>query len=346
MQMAYAEPICQSLKAAPVDEAVSRAILLSLEPAALEISLAVASDLEAERKSLDRQWQQRLERAQFEVDRARRSYASVEPENRLVARSLEKSWEEALASQARLMVDYDRFQRERLQAPSRAELEAIRTLTQDLPALWQAVTTTQRERQEIVRLLLERVIIKMVDDTEHVEVTCHWHGGNQTMHKVIRPVARITALSSYPALIARMKELYDTGHNSRCIANILNDEGFVPPKRRTTYTPEMVRHRLVAAGIAKPQRKKPSASAMIVREPDEWTIRELAEAIGMPQATLYYWVANGRLSSRLVKHDRKPVKLVTADATMIADLKAIRASPPHLRRLPPRQSAEQLKLIT
>jgi DNA invertase Pin-like site-specific DNA recombinase len=346
MQMTYAEPICQSLKAAPVDEAVSRAILQSLEPAALEISLAVASDLEAERKSLDRQWQQRLERAQFEVDRARRSYASVEPENRLVARSLEKSWEEALASQARLMVDYDRFQRERLQAPSRTELEAIRNLTQDLPALWQATTTTQRERQEIVRLLLERVIIKMVDDTEHVEVTCHWHGGNQTMHKVIRPVARITALSSYPALIARMKELYEAGNSSRCIANILNDEGFVPPKRRNTYTPEMVRHRLVAAGIAKPQRKKPSASAMIVREPDEWTIRELAEAIGMPQATLYYWVACGRLSSRLVKQTRRTVKLVTADAAMIADLKAIRASPPHLKRLPPRQSAEQLNLIT
>jgi hypothetical protein len=87
------------------------------------------------------------------------------------------------------------FQRERLQAPSRTELEAIRNLTQDLPALWQAATTTQKERQEIVRLLLERVIIKVVDDTEHVEVICHWHGGNQTMHKMIRQVARITALS-------------------------------------------------------------------------------------------------------------------------------------------------------
>ena len=135
-------------------------------------------------------------------------------------------------------------------------------------------------------------------------------------------------------------------HNSRCIANILNEEGFVPPKRRNTYTAEMVRHRLVVAGIAKPQRKKSSASATVVREPDEWTIQELAKAIGMPQATLYHWVANGRLSSRLVQQDRKPVKLVTADAAMIAHLKAIRASPPHLKRLPPRQSAEQLNLIT
>lgn len=346
MYGSYGELTCQSLKAAPVNAEVSRVVLRALEPAAIEISLAVASDLETERTSLDRHWQQRLERAQFEVDRARRCYASVEPENRLVTRTLEKSWEEALAAQARLMVDYDRFQRESQQAPSRAELAAISKLTQHLPALWQATTTTQKERKEIVRLLLERVIIKLIGDTEHVEITCHWHGGNQTMSRIVRPVARITALSSYPALIARMKELYEAGHNTRYIANVLNAEGYVPPKRRDTYTAEMVRSRLVAAGIAERKRRKPGPLATIVREPDEWTIRELAEAIGMPQATLYYWVACGRLSSRLVKQNRRTVKLVTADTAMIADLKAIRASPPHLRRLPPRQNAEQLKLIT
>jgi len=156
MHTSYGDPLCQSLKADPVDVQVSHLVLQALEPAAIEISLAVASDLEAERITLDRQWQQRLARAQFEVDQARRCYASVEPENRLVARTLEKDWEAALAAQARLMVDHDRFQRERLQAPNPAELAAIRKLTQDLPALWQAATTTQRERQEIVRLLLDR----------------------------------------------------------------------------------------------------------------------------------------------------------------------------------------------
>lgn len=346
MQSSYGEPTCQSLKAAPVDAEVSRIILQALEPAAIQISLAVASDLDAERISLDRQWQQRLERAQFEVDRARRCYASVEPENRLVARTLEKSWEEALAAQARLMVDYDRFQRERLQVPSRAELAAIRKLTQDLPALWQAATTTQRERQEIVRLLLGRIIIKLIGDTEQVDLTCHWHGGNRTMHRIVRPVARITALSSYPALIARMTELYEAGHNTGQIANILNAEGYVPPKRRDTYTAEMVRHRLVAAGIAERNRRKPAMIAAIAREPDEWMIRELAEYIGMPQATLYYWVQSGRLRHRLIEMRGKTVKLVKADAATIGELRAIRASPTHLKRLPPPKSAEQLNLMS
>ena len=98
----YGEPFCQSLKAAPVDAQVTSLILQALEPAALEASLAVAADLQAERAALEQQWRQRLERAQYQVDQARRRYASTEPENRLVARTLERDWEEALAEQVRL----------------------------------------------------------------------------------------------------------------------------------------------------------------------------------------------------------------------------------------------------
>src|SRR5260370_39648065 len=82
MHSSYDEPFCQSLKAAPVDAQITRLTLEALEPAALETSLAVAADLEAERAALQRQWDQRLERAQYQVDQARRRSASVEPENR------------------------------------------------------------------------------------------------------------------------------------------------------------------------------------------------------------------------------------------------------------------------
>src|SRR5207342_1331710 len=154
----YGEPFCQSLKAAPVDAQVTSLILQALEPAALEASLAVAADLQAERAALEQQWRQRLERAQYQVDQARRRYASTEPENRLVARTLERDWEMVLSEPVRLTADYERFRRERPQSPGPAEIAAIRQLTNDLPALWQAPTTTSEERQTIVRLLLERVL--------------------------------------------------------------------------------------------------------------------------------------------------------------------------------------------
>ncbi len=336
MHTTYGEPFCQSLKAAPVDAQVTRLVLQALEPAALEISLAVANDLEAERAALERQWRQRLERAQYEVDRARRRYASVEPENRLVARTLEKDWETAMAAQARLMADHDRLQRERPRTPSPAEFAAIRNLADDLPALWQAATTTQAERQTIVRLLLERVIIKVIDDTEQVDLECHWHGGHRTAHRFVRPVARVKTLSSYPKLIARVTALHQAAHGTKQIAAILNAEGWRPPKRRDTYDAQMVRRLLLAAGVI--ERKSRPPRTIPARQPDEWTIRELAEQIGMPEPTLYYWVQNGRLRYRTIKAGRNTVKLVMADAATIAKLKTIRATPAHLRRLPPPES--------
>jgi recombinase-like zinc beta ribbon protein/recombinase len=323
MKSNYGEPSCQSLTAAPLDALMTRLVLQAIEPAALEASLTLATDLEAERVALDRHWQQRLERTAYEVERARRQYDACEPENRLVARSLERAWEEALAEQARLEAEYERVRRERLAAPSAAEFRAIRKRAQDLPALWKAATTTQEERQTIVRLLLERVLVEVVHNTEQVRVICHWHGGNRTLHQLMRPVARLTTLSTYASLVARAADLRRDGHSFAEIAETLNREGWRPAKRRDTFNAPMVHHLLIRAGAIEPKyrRRKPQ----IARQPNEWTIRELAEQIGVPEPTLYTWVQKGRLRSRIVKASR--TKLVHADAVAIAELKAIRATP-------------------
>lgn len=335
MHLSYGEPLCQTLKAAPIDARVTQLVLQALEPAALETSLAVAADLEAERAALEGQWRQRLERAQYQVDQARRRYASVEPENRLVVRTLEREWETALAEQTRLAADYEQFRRQHVRAPSVAEFAAIRNLAHDLPALWRAPTTTQAERQSIVRLLLDRVLVEVVDGTELVRLNCHWHGGNRTAHQVVRPVARIKALSTYDRLVKRTSELHHAQHNSAEIAAILNQEGWKPPKRRDTFTAQMVRRLLNATGVTKPTPRR--RRRLIERQPEEWTIRELADRIGMPQPTLYSWVRNGRLPSRSVQTDTGAALLITADADTIASLKAIRATPIPWRRLPPRE---------
>ncbi len=323
-------PSCQALKAAPVDAEVTRLILKALEPAAIEASLAAALDLEAERKALDQHWSQRLERARHKVDQARRRYASVEPENRLVARTLEQDWEAALSEQARLLADHERFQRERPQAPSPAELAAIRDLTKDLPALWRAETTTRQERQTIARLLLERILVTVIGGSEQVRLECHWQGGNRTSHELVRPVAKFKTLSAYSDLAARVCELHRAGRNCVEIAAILNGEGWRPPKRRDTFNGPMVRRVLIGAELIEAKRGTPRTIPH--RRPDEWTINELAAEIGAPPATIYYWVQKGRLSSRSVEVLGTFNKLVTADAATIVKLKAARATPLPFRR--------------
>lgn len=325
----YAGPVCQTLKAAPLDVLVSRLVLEALEPAALEVSFLAAGELERERAALDAQWRHRIERAGYQVERARRQFDAIEPENRLVGRTLERQWEQTLAEQARLAAAYERFQRDQPRTLTPAEVGAIRQLAHDLPGIWSAAT--QDERQTLIRLLLERVLVEVVDGTEQVRVSCHWQGGHQTSHQLVRPVARLDQLSTYHELIARAAELHRAGQGYAAIAQILNQEGWRPAKRRDTFNAMMVGRLLGKVRIT--IRKRPPV--VIERQPNKWTIAELARHIAMPESTLYSWVQQGRLRSRAVRHNGKTFKLVPADDAMITAFKLARVTPPPWRRRPP-----------
>lgn len=154
-------PRCQGLSGSVLDELASQKIMMALEPAALELSIRATGDLEKERQRLDRDWQQRLERSRFEVDRVHRQYQVIEPENRLVARELERQWEAALGQLETLEHDYARFRQTHSVKLTEAECDVIRSLAQNLPALWNASTTPPSDRQRIVRLLVERVEVNV-----------------------------------------------------------------------------------------------------------------------------------------------------------------------------------------
>jgi hypothetical protein len=154
----YAEPLCQSLSGQRLDALIGSQVLAVLEPAALELHLAAAQDVVQERQRLHQHWQQQLERARYETDRAARQYQAVEPENRLVARELERRWEEALKEQRRLEEEYDKYCRSQPVALTLAEQEQIRALARDIPELWHADTTTPADRQRLVRLRAKRSV--------------------------------------------------------------------------------------------------------------------------------------------------------------------------------------------
>ena len=175
-----------------------------------------------------------MERARYEAERARRQYDAVEPENRLVARELERRWEEALKEQRRLEEEYARFGRDQPRGLSAGEREQIRALARDLPALWHAPTTTAADRQRIVRLLVEEVVVTVRGESERVDVTIHWAGGFSSGHELVRPVQRYQQMADYERLLNRIDELREAGQTLAEVAEQLNREGFHPPKRSAT----------------------------------------------------------------------------------------------------------------
>lgn len=322
----YAEPLCQSLTGTALDAAIRRLVLEALQPAALEISLHVAEDLAAERARALTQWQQRLERAAYTAQRAERQYQAVEPENRLVARTLERQWEEALAAQATLAADYERFRTSAPNPLSEEERAAIRCLAADIPALWEAATTTAAERQAIVRQLIERVIVTVRDDTEQVPVEVHWAGGHRTATEIVRPVARFEQLSYYPELLARVVALQGQGLSCIAIAEQINTEGWHPPKRRDTFTAPMVAHLLARQGLHTGSPKQ-RGHADLALAPGEWPLSDLALALDMPPITLFSWIRKGWVRARQVYQAGRNRWLVWADAQECERLRARRTAP-------------------
>jgi DNA invertase Pin-like site-specific DNA recombinase len=326
----YGGAICQSLTGAPLDTWMSELVLAALEPAALEVSLEVAADVEAQRQRLHQHWAKRLERAGYEVERAARQYHAVEPENRLVARTLERQWEEALANEEQLKADYRRFLASQPVTLSASEREAIRHLASDLPALWYAETTTAADRQAIIRQLVERVVVTVQGESEQVELEIHWIGGHRTQTRRRRPVARLDQLSYYPALLARAAALQQQGLSRGAIAEGLNAEGWRPAKRRQTFTADMVRSLLVRQGL-RSSRARPRSVAC---EADEWTLPELASTLAMPHPTLYAWLRKGQLQAR---YDQGAGQwLIRADASELQRLRALRQAPRIWKRPAPR----------
>ena len=294
----YGAPLCLSLAGAALDDFVVEQVLAVLQPASVELSLAAEQALRVERTQLELHWQQRLERAHYEAERAAREYRTVEPENRLVARELERQWEEALRHEQQEQEAYARFRREQSAELTPSERDAIRRLAQDLPGLWAAPETTPQDRQEIVRLLLDQVTIAVQGNSEQVDVTLHWAGGVESRHRIIRPVQRYDQLSTYPRLMTRIETLRQDGLSFEQVAEYLNDEGFYPPKRTDRFSGEMLTRLLSRQGLHRPRPRAMAESGVL--EAHEYWLSDLARELNIPRTTLYKWQRFGWVHSRKV----------------------------------------------
>ncbi len=299
----YGEDICQSLAGRDLDESIGRLLLESIRPASLEVSLAAASDIAKQRADNDRQWKHRLERIDYETELARRSYAAVDPDHRLVARQLERRWEEKLSEQETLHQEYQRFAADQPSELLAMEREQIHSLSNDIESLWQAVTTTCEDRQTIARLLLDRVVVSVNSTNEQVEVEVHWVGGFNSHHHESRPVDSYKQLSNYAEFVARVVELQSAGTSSAEIAVCLNAEGYHPPKRSKTFDKWMVTRLLAGLRLERGDAgKSPNDKTHLAA--NEWWLSELAMELKMPIATLHRWIRVGWVQARKVVQAR------------------------------------------
>lgn len=189
------------------------------------------------------------------------------------------------------------------------EKAAVWRLAGNIPTLWRSTSTTAHDRQAIARLMLDRVVILVRGDTEHVDLTCHWAGGVATRHALIRPVRRFEQLEQFDRLMARIAALRQQNATAQDIADCLNAEGWRPPKKPNFNAP-MICRLLQRRGLGK---RRPIWSGHISRaSDDDMTIQELAAYLGAHRQTVYGWLRRGCLSTgRLVQLGTQRIWLVS-----------------------------------
>jgi DNA invertase Pin-like site-specific DNA recombinase len=321
----YGVDACQSLSGAALESFVIERLLQAVSPASLELSLAASADIERQRKQLDDHWQQRLARSHYEVEQARRQYAAVDPDHRLVARELERRWDEALRANEALQTDYGRFARDCPRQVSPHEREQILALAENVPALWHAASTTPEDRQMIARLLLEQVLVTIEGDTDRVDVELRWTGGFVSRHALSRPVQTYAQLSNYRELVARINALRATPTTLSAIAATLNAEGFRPPKRSLRFTKGILSGFLRERGVRIGPLPRSVTDEQYLRAHERW-LADLAAELSMPIATLHRWQRVGWLASRKVAAAGGRWAIY-ADADELLRLRRLRDSP-------------------
>jgi len=287
---------CQEVRALGLDEEIERLILVALQPNQIALALSALEQIEQEQTALRQQWQIRRERAKYETERARRQYNAVEPENRLVARNLECVWEQKLRDLEKLEQDFQNWlQQSRLELTP-ADQQEILSLGENFPSVWNASSTMPEDRKQILRLLVQNVIVDQHREKGSVWFQINWQTGAISEHCYTRRVRGYADYADTEKLEQRIRELHSDGKMDEEIATILNAEGFHTPHRQ-----------LFTSKLLWILRKKMGLPSVIHQGciPDRWedgtySVYGAAKLLGVFKGTIYTWIYSGRLQAQQV----------------------------------------------
>jgi DNA invertase Pin-like site-specific DNA recombinase len=278
-----ATPTCRSVSAATVDDAVAERVLEALTPEEVSLALAAADEVTERRSRASRAGELAVERARYEAQRAERAFLATEPENRLVARSLEARWEARLAALAEAEDALARTRAAVAPLPARAEVEA---LVADLPRLWDAPTTSARDRKRLLRTLVADVTVLPEPDLAKCRIGIRWHSGAADELVVARRMAVVAHRRTDPAAIELARRLGPTMTNDE-LARELRAAGFVTGAGRA-----------FDARAAASLRQYHAIPAVGLLEQGEVTVAEAARRLGVSHGAVIHWINRGWLPAR------------------------------------------------
>jgi len=302
------EKSCQSLRGDRIDVVVAGTFLEAMRPAQLEVSMAAIDQIAQQARRVDRQRELIVERARYEAELARRRFLAIDPENRLVGRTLERDWEAKLAEVERLEQESATRPAPLVRLVDPEERAGILALAQDLPALWQAATTTHADRKQLLGFLIKDIFLTRADAT--IEVSIRWQTEACTVVSIPRPQRSCDARRTDPVALARLRALAADTPDRR-IAEILNQEGFRSGTGRQ-FTQNIVKQLRYTYSIVSGCPEGPAACAEGCRADGRCSSKAAAEILNVNVSTIADWCQSGILDGiQSAPHGPWWIKLTT-----------------------------------
>jgi hypothetical protein len=276
------EALCQRIPGSGIDQVIGALLVEAVNPVALEVTLAVQRELQSRFEEADRLRHAQVERAQYECELAQRRYLRVDPDNRLVADSLEAHWNEKLRALAEAHEEYARRREQDAHVLTQEQCSAILALASDFPRLWGDPATPDRERKRMVRLLLEDVTLNR---DEQISVQIRFKGGARRSLHLPLPLCS-WKLHVTPSMVVQEIDRLMNDHTPLQIAAILNARG-VTSGAGAAFHPQLV------ARLARNYQLKPRYERL--RERGLLTLEEMADKLQVTPTTVKIWLRQGLL---------------------------------------------------
>jgi DNA invertase Pin-like site-specific DNA recombinase len=277
-------PACRSVKATVVDELIARRLLEALAPEEIALALAAAGEHADRRARSNRVFELRVERARYEAVRAERAFHACEPDNRLVARTLENRWEQKL----RELKDAEAELAEHVVPSSEPSREQLQALARDLPKLWAAQSTADRDRKRLLRAIIADVTLTSQPDSRELQVGIRWRSGASEQHTIQRPPRPADAKRT-PANVIELITRLAVDHTNAQIADQLQAAGM----RTSTGLPFDEK----AVRWLRWRYRILTGPEQLLGD-GEVTVAHLAERLGISPGTIYDWITTSKLTAR------------------------------------------------
>jgi DNA invertase Pin-like site-specific DNA recombinase len=277
---------CMSFRCDLLDGAIAAEVLKALRPAEIELALAALQELESRDRTISRQWQMRLERAEYEAALAERRYQEVDPSQRLVAGTLERRWNDALLQLEDLKKQAAEFLHQEARVVTPEQKAKVLALASDLPRVWHAHTTQAKDRKRMLRLLIKDITVEKALNPKQLLAHIRWQGGACTDICVQLPPNIADRVRYAAAVVDRVRHLAQSLPDGD-IADCLNQEGQVSAVGKP-FTGSMIQWIRYRYQIPR---------ATLVR-PEELTVQQVAERFRVSPNVVYYWVDRGVIQAR------------------------------------------------